>query len=147
MPACIPGCRRLVCPETLNYLQKMSNLKVRPTEASRSMMKVFSVIMAMMVTGMMFAALANGLLEEGGPFGIVWIFSCVAIVGFVLFAAFRRKWSAGVVVEIEQDDDGTDGGDHRKIDSRLRTLEELKRKGLVSEEEYRTQREHIIRSI
>lgn len=147
MPACIPGCRRLVCPETLNHRQSMSNLKVRPTEASRAMMKVFSVIMAMMVIGMMTAAFANGLLEEGGTFGIVWVFSCIAIVGFVLFAAFRRKWTAGVIVEIEHDDDASASSGHREIDSRLRTLDELKRKGLVTEEEYRRQREHIIRSI
>lgn len=122
-------------------------MKVRPSASSQAMMKVFSIIMTMAVVGMMVAAISNGLFEEGGAFGVVWVLTCVAIAGFGLTAAFRRKWAAGVTLEIEHDGDDSPAGEARDVDTRLRTLDELKRKGLVTEEECRRQRERIIRSI
>jgi len=96
---------------------------------------------------MIVAALYGGLLEEGGPFGVVWIVACLSIIGFALFNAFSRTWATGGFVTVESEGDAPEGACEERVEARLTPLDELRRKGLVSTEEYRKQRERIIGSI
>lgn len=125
----------------------MTNFRVKPTGSSVAMMRATSIIVLIIGIGMLIGAFSGGLLEEAGPFGIVWTIACVSIIVFALFSAFSRKGVAGGIVEIEQDGDATGAFRSESVESRLNTLEELKRKGLVSDQEYRSQRERILKSV
>lgn len=111
------------------------------------MMRVASGFVAFVGVGMIVAVVSNDLLEEGGVFVIVWIAVCVGIIGFALYMAFSRKGVGDVLVSIKQEGDLSNGAGSESVETRLKTLDAMKLKGLVSEEEYRKQREKIIQSV
>ncbi len=122
----------------------MPDIRIKPTRQSLKMMRISSVIVALVGAGMIVGVVSNGLLEEdGGLFVIIWIAVCVAIIGFALFMAFSRKGSNDVILSIEE----SSSSDVQSIEARLKTLDGLKRQKLISDEEYRKQRAKIIQSV
>jgi hypothetical protein len=125
----------------------MPDIRIKPTKASLTMMRIASVIVALVGAGMIVAAVSNGLLEEGGLFVMIWIAACVGIIGFALFMAFNQKVIHDGIVSIEEDGQSLSGADGERVEARLKTLDGLKRQKLISDEEYRKQRERIIQSV
>jgi hypothetical protein len=111
------------------------------------MMRIVSLIVALVGVGMIVAVVSNGLLEEGGLFVIIWIAVCVGIIGFALFMAFSRKGANELVLSIEEESTPSTDSGGESVESRLKTLDGLKRQRLISDEEYRKQREKIIQSV
>ncbi|MGC8773721.1 MAG: hypothetical protein ACP5R6_00440 [Chlorobaculum sp.] len=125
----------------------MSDINIKPTRASLSMMRAASVIIAIVAAGMIVGVVNNGLLEEGGVFVIVWIAACVGIVGFALFLSFNPKGAEEGIVRLESDGDLLSSASGQSVEARLKTLDDLKRQKLISDDEYRKQREKIIQSV
>ena len=126
----------------------MPDIRIKPTRSTLTMMRIASVIVALVGAGMIAGVVSNGLLEEdGGLFVIIWIAVCVAIIGFALFMAFSRKGSNDVILSIEEEGSSPSASSGESVEARLKTLDGLKRQKLISDEEYRKQRERIIQSV
>jgi flagellar motor component MotA len=125
----------------------MPDIRIKPTRFTLTMMRIASVIVALVGAVMIAGAVSNGLLEEGGEFVIIWIVACVGIIGFALFMAFNRKVIHDGIVSIEDAGDSQSSSDAQSVEARLKTLDGLKRQKLISDEEYRKQREKIIQSV
>ena len=123
----------------------MKQFSIKPTKASQGMIKGSSLIVTLIGAGMLFGAFSGGLLEEAGPFGIVWALACVAIMAFALFSAFNRKVAEEGIVDIEEKQGSA--SPRESIETRLRHLDELRQGRLVTDEEYRTQRQKILDSL
>jgi hypothetical protein len=125
----------------------MPDIRIKPTRSTLTMMRIASVVVALVGAGMIVGVVSNGLLEEGGVFVIIWIVACVAIIGFALFMAFSRKGSPDVIFSIEDAGESQSASDAQSVAARLKTLDGLKRQKLISYEEYRKQREKVIQSV
>ncbi|AOS83951.1 hypothetical protein BIU88_07190 [Chlorobaculum limnaeum] len=125
----------------------MPDIRIKPTRCTLTMMRIASVVVALVGAGMIVGVVSNGLLEEGGVFVIIWIVACVAIIGFALFMAFSRKGSPDVIFSIEDAGESQSASDAQSVEARLKTLDGLKRQKLISDEEFRKQREKIIESV
>jgi hypothetical protein len=123
----------------------MTQFRIKPTKASQGMIKASALIVTLVGGGMLFGALSGGLLEEAGPFGIVWMLACVSIIAFSIYSAFNRKVVDEGFVEI--DDNQGPSSHPETTETRLRRLDELKQSRLITDDEYRKQREKILESL
>lgn len=111
------------------------------------MMRIASVVVTIVGAGMIVGVVSNGLLEEGGPFVVVWIAACIGIIGLALFMSFNPNEEDEGIVSIGHEGASSTGGVGESAEARLKTLDSLKRKGSISDQEYRKQREKIIQSV
>lgn len=125
----------------------MSDIRIKPSSSSLTVMKIASVIVTIVGAGVIVGVTHNGLLEEGGPFVAVWIAACIGIIGLALFMSFNLDGVEEGIVSIEHDGASSTGGVCESVEARLKTLDSLKHTGAISDEEYRTQREKIIQSV
>jgi hypothetical protein len=113
----------------------MPKITVRPPKAA-------AVIIVVLIDGMIAAAASSGIFEEAGPVGVIWIAMCVAIMVFTLVISFGKN-----TVNIEIEDMPGLPTARESAEQRLKTLESLKKQGLVTDAEYRSQRERILGSL
>ncbi len=76
-----------------------------------------------------------------GAFGVFWTLVAVAITVFNAINVFSESGVAGTEI-IE--DDGPLGAEQLPFDERLRRLEQLRKDGLVSDEEYQRKRAELL---
>lgn len=78
-----------------------------------------------------------------GPFGVVWTLLAVAMAIFHFYNAFSSRGIASEIIEV------TDGGDLRSdsVESRLRQLDDLKAKGLITPADHERRKTEILREI
>jgi hypothetical protein len=77
-----------------------------------------------------------------GPFGLFWTLVAVAITVFNAINVFSESGVAGT--EIIQEGGEPSGTEPLPFDERLRRLEQLKREGLVTDEEYQRKRAELL---
>ena len=75
-----------------------------------------------------------------GGFGILWTLVAAGIVGLNLYMAFGKNY---VGPEITVEDEAADDN----AAARLRQLEDLRRQGLITGEEYEKKRQEILRQL
>jgi hypothetical protein len=122
----------------------MTQFRIKPTKASQGMIKATSLIVVLLGGGMLAGALSGGLLEESGPFGIVWALASLAIMALAIYSAFNRKVIDQGIVEI---DTNPDASSPETVEVRLRRIDEMKHSRLITDDEYRKQREKILESL
>jgi hypothetical protein len=99
-----------------------------------------------MIVGIIFVIIGLFIvIPNVGLFGVVW--TLVALGGVIYSAVntFSERGISTEVVDFEGDLDKQK--DEVSVESRLQTLESLKQKGLVSEQEYNQQREKILKEL
>ncbi len=142
--------------------------RIRPGKASSLM--GFVVGIGFVLLGLLMLGSLTGPLGGLGPvsglgsaFMIVWLLAAAGVTIYHGYNLFGRKPVSMIDVDIEPADgaalesdaiagsDGTDGaarsggpGSELSFDVRLRKLEDLRREGLISEEEYRAKRAEIL---
>ncbi|MFH1742149.1 MAG: SHOCT domain-containing protein [bacterium] len=80
-----------------------------------------------------------------GPIGIIWTLLAVGVTGYHALNLFSDRGVAHEVVEFDTDTSNQSERDSAKsTEERLKNLDALRQKGLVSEEEYRQQRKRIL---
>jgi membrane-bound ClpP family serine protease len=87
-------------------------------------------------------------IPEAGLFGWLWTILAFLITGFHLFNILFANGVAEEVYDItsaNQKQPNEVG--HRMVEDRLKKLEALKQKGIISESEYKAQREKILNEI
>ena len=95
--------------------------------------------------GMLAGALYGGVLEEAGPFGIVWASTCLAIMALAIYSAFNRKVIDQGMVEI---DAKPDTSHPETVEARLKRIDGLKHNNrLITDEMYRIQRIKMLVSL
>jgi hypothetical protein len=104
---------------------------------------------AMLIFGIFFLTLLDSKTGEGSDIGRVfmlfWIFIVICIIAYYIYNLSASKASAAATEEIEFDSaEGTvtAGND---FDAKLRKLEQLKKDGLISSDEYALKRDEIMR--
>lgn len=102
------------------------------------------LLVLVIVVGMLIAALSSGVIEEAGPFGFIWAGSCVAIIIFIITLARDKN---EVIATISETDELTTSESSHEIELRLKKLDELLKKNIISKEEYNSQRKKIVESI
>lgn len=86
-----------------------------------------------------------------GPFGIFWTLIAVGITGSQAYNFFSDKGVASWEMDIDTDTDTDTSMNHPSIpinddfEARLRKLNRLKKDGLITEQEFQTKREEILR--
>lgn len=75
-----------------------------------------------------------------GLFGIFWTLIAVGITASSLYHAFGKRYT-GPEIHIEEEPDGGDAAE------RLRQLEDLRRQGLITEEEFAAKRQEILNTL
>ncbi|MEI7824701.1 MAG: SHOCT domain-containing protein [Chlorobiaceae bacterium] len=115
----------------------MPQIKIKPSKPAALLVLVIAV-------GMFIAALTTGTIAEAGIFGVVWAGSCIAMIIFVVFAATSKNGITSAVIET----DGPIAAESSKdIEARLKKLDALLAKNMISKEEYKRQREKILDAI
>lgn len=74
------------------------------------MMRIASVVVTIVGAGMIVGVVSNGLLEEGGPFVVVWIAACIGIIGLALFMSFNPSEEDEGIVSIGHEGASSTGG-------------------------------------
>ncbi len=97
--------------------------------------------LAFLIFGIIFLFI---LIKEDSPVGIIfmvlWLFVVSIIIAFNFYNFVRRK----DVIDIETESSGQVNDRGPDFESKLRKLENLKKDGLISEEEFHKKREEII---
>ena len=111
--------------------------RIRPSQSVSAIGMIASI--AAVMIGFFFV------IPNAGLFGVVW--TLVALIGVVYYAVntFSDRGISTEVVDFEGDLNGKK--DEGGVESRLQTLESLKQKGLVSDQEYNQQREKILKEL
>ena len=87
-------------------------------------------------------------IPEAGIFGWLWTILAFLITGFHLFNILFENGVAEEVYDITSANQKQfNEVGHQTIEGRLKKLDALKQKGIISESEYRTQREKILNEI
>ena len=87
-------------------------------------------------------------IPEAGLFGWLWTIFAFLITGFHVFNILFAKGLAEEVYDITSTDEKQfNEVGHRMVEDRLKKLDVLKQKGIISESEYRCQREKILNEI
>jgi hypothetical protein len=83
-------------------------------------------------------------IPAAGAFGVFW--TVLALAGTItsFYNAFSERGIASEIIEV--DEDGIDAP-ARSVESRLRKLNDLRAKGLVTEAEHQRRREEILREL
>jgi hypothetical protein len=115
----------------------MPQIKIKPSKPA-------AVLVLVIAIGMFIAALSSGIIAEAGIFGLVWAGSCMAIIIFVIIAAIGKK---GVTTTIIETDGFIAPPASTDIETRLKKLDALLGKNLISKEEYKSQRVKILDTI
>ena len=125
----------------------MSEIRIKPSRSFLTMMRIASVVVTIAGAGIIVGIVSNGLLEDSGPFAVVWIAACIGIIGLALFMSFNPNEEDEGIVRFGHEGVSSTDGVGESVEARLKTLDSLKRRGAVSDEEYRKQREKIIQSV
>lgn len=121
--------------------------KVKPSKASSITIIISGVLF--LIFGVVFLISISSELssDDGGPliiaFFAIWIIMCI---GFVVFGIANLVKKDGIsTYEIDFNKvDGSTNEDMSNVEQRLRNLENLKQKRLITEEEYQKKRKDII---
>ena len=99
-----------------------------------------------MVIGIIFIGIGVFVvIPAAGPFGVFWTVAAVAVTVFYAVNVFSEHGVSHEVVDFEGDlKTGSDGSD---VQTRLEKLESLKQKGLLTDAEYKQQRERILKEL
>lgn len=108
-------------------------VKVRPSQS-------VSLVAALVGGLMLLFFLGSGGLSGFGSFGLIWIVGVVAIIGLHLANVTRGSKGPGVY-EIDLPDGGNSDA---SVDERLEKLVDLRERGAISSDEYRSQRQRIL---
>jgi len=79
-----------------------------------------------------------------GPFGVLWTLGAAGITVYNAYSAFGKGY---VGPEINIEDDNSGGGTVGGTESRLRELQGLYDRGLITREEYEAKRQEILREL
>lgn len=109
--------------------------------------KPVSALAAIVGAGFIILGIAV-VIPGGGLFGWLWTIFAFLITAFHLFNLLFAKGLAEQVYDIASTDEKQfNEVGHRMVEDRLKKLDSLKHKGIVSEAEYRCQREKILNDI
>ncbi len=121
--------------------------KVKPSKASSITLIIFGVLF--LIFGIVFLSSVSSDLsaDDGGPviivFFAIWMIMCI---GFVIFGIANLVKKDGIST-YEFDINKVDGNINENIsnvEQRLKNLDALKQKRLITEEEYQNKRKNII---
>ena len=85
-----------------------------------------------------------------GEFGVAWLLVAAAITGYNALNLFSEKGVASEVIDFETRPEARGAADAdvpRSPEQRLARLDDLRRQGLVTEQEYAEQRKRILDSL
>ncbi len=104
------------------------------------------VSLVVMVIGIVFVGLGVFVfIPEAGVFGVLWTLFAGAVTAYHAVNVFSERGVAAGVVDFDMD--ARSDTKESDVEERLRKLEALKRKGLVTDEEYQHQRERILEEL
>lgn len=95
-----------------------------------------------MVVGIVFVFIGIAHLDRWGGFGVLWTLGAAAITALHGYNAFSKRGVA--LYEVEGDLKVRGAGEPPDFEAKLRKLEELKKDGLVSGEEFARKRAEIM---
>jgi hypothetical protein len=102
-----------------------------------------------LIVGIVFVGIGVGIvIPQGGAFGVFWTLVAVAITGYHAVNLFSERGLAHEIVDIDgsaSDSSHPAGGE--TPEQRLATLDDLKKRGIVTDDEYREQRNRILQEI
>jgi hypothetical protein len=99
-----------------------------------------------MVVGITFIGIGVFLvIPAEGPFGIFWTLVAVAVTVYYAVNVFSEHGVSHQVVEFEGD--LKSDSKESDVETRLEKLESLKQKGLLTDAEYKQQRERILKEL
>ncbi|MBN1471660.1 MAG: SHOCT domain-containing protein [Syntrophaceae bacterium] len=114
--------------------------QVRPSKPASALGLIFGIIFV--VIGVSVA------IPNFGPFGVVWTLAALGISVFFAANTFSEHGVAEEVIEFDTltqpEPEGTSAA---STEERLKKLEGLKQKGLLSDDEYQLQRKKIINEL
>src|SRR5215831_15429315 len=108
--------------------------KLRPSPAMSAIGAIIGIIVLIFGIGVMSRA------REFHPFLILWIAVGVFIVGYHLINALSGRAPATTIIESEDEPS-------KPVADRLRELDDLKQRGLVSDSEYEAKRKEILKDV
>lgn len=79
-----------------------------------------------------------------GPFAYLWMSVALVLVLFHLFNLVRRRGMAHTWIDFDPREDGRIPAD---VEGRLRRLARLRDQGLISEAEYESKRQEVLREL
>lgn len=79
-----------------------------------------------------------------GAFGILWTIIAVGITAVNLYQGFGKNY---VGPEIRIEEEGTDGGRTDSVEERMKQLRSLYDQRLITQEEYETKRQEILKEL
>lgn len=112
------------------------DIKVRPGKA-QSLMGF--------IVGIVFVIFGCSLISTGGLFAVLWTVMAVVITIINGVNAFSSKGIATSHIEIQQED--MDSNSSSSVERRLKDVESLYEKGLISKEEFEAKRKEILKSL
>lgn len=115
----------------------MPRARIRPSKPA----SVFTMVVgiALVVVGV------SAVVPEFGAFGLLWTLVALGITVFSAINAFTTRGVAGEVVEFDPSTQPTPEPRRRdSVEDRLSRLEQLRRRGLLSDAEFHEQRNRIL---
>ncbi len=102
-----------------------------------------------LIVGIVFIGIGVGVvIPEAGAFGVVWTLVATAITGYHAMNVFSERGVAHEVVDFDVSvSSSSQTGISETPEQRLATLDDLKGRGVVTDDEYREQRDRILREI
>jgi hypothetical protein len=99
-----------------------------------------------MVMGIIFIGIGLFVvIPAAGPFGVIWTLAAVAMTVYSAVNVFSEHGVSHQVVEFEGD--LKSDSKESDVETRLQKLESLKQKGLLTDAEYKQQRERILKEL
>jgi amino acid permease len=100
---------------------------------------------AMLIFGLFFLTLLQDESSQTGRiFMLLWIFIVLCIIGYSIYNLVTTKASLAATEEIELESGDAADQASGNFEEKLRSLERLKKDGLLSEEEYTQKRKEIM---
>jgi len=81
-----------------------------------------------------------------GPFGLIWTLGALAITGINAYHTFGKKY-VGPEIHIEEDPESFYESVSSPIEARLQELRNLYDRSLITEEEYETKKQEILKEL
>jgi hypothetical protein len=97
-----------------------------------------------MIVGILMVGFGLFTISIFGAFGVVWTLVAVAITGAHAFNLFSDRGLATTQIDIEGDDILQPPSESLPFDERLRRLEQLRKEGLLSENEFQDKRSELL---
>lgn len=113
----------------------MTQVRIKPSKPVSAMA---------MIVGIFMIGIGLCTIPMLGPIGVVWTLAAVAITGAHAFNVFSKRGLATTQIDIEGDGPMQPPSESLPFDERLRRLEQLRKEGLLTENEFQDKRSELL---